>query len=292
MSKKFEINNSIQIWVMLACLMAALSYWVLPGNGQIPPSFNPLRFIPREVYNEDTADGSGNGKPGDTEPGGGTRPSNVEGSLCPEEVEKPLKALVPSQIVIEQTESGDRRVEYVEEYTVFDSPTFWFYVPYRAPLQAEFALVNENAEELYSTTITLPENPGIIGIGVPAANGGKLLEVGKFYRWQLSIVCYRDRPSLNNLFVQGWVQQVKPSPPIRQWQGINAQELPYETLRQAISGYASEGIWYDALTLLGDRRLENPSNTEIAVDWQSLLNSANLGDFADEAIVEHYAIER
>ncbi|MCT7973687.1 DUF928 domain-containing protein [Laspinema olomoucense] len=292
MSKNSEINNNIRPWLIVACLMAALSYWVLPGNGQIPPSFNPLRFIPREVLTEETADGSGKGKPGDTEPRGGTRPSNLEGSLCPEEVAKPLKALVPSRIVMEQTESGDRRVEYVEEYTVSDSPTFWFSVPYHAPLQAEFALVNENAEELYSTTITLPENPGIIGIGIPAVATDKLLELGKYYRWQLTIVCYPDRPSLNNLFVQGWVQQVTPSQQISQWQGINRQEMPYETLRQAVAGYATEGIWYDALTLLGDRRLQNPSNSEIAGDWQSLLNSVNLDDFADEAIVERYVIER
>jgi hypothetical protein len=56
--------------------------------------------------------------------------------------------------------------------------------------------------------------------------------------------------------------------------------------RQKAVIYAENGIWQDALSNLAAARRANPNDTDLAADWESLLDSVALPEIAKEPIVE------
>ena len=50
--------------------------------------------------------------------------------------------------------------------------------------------------------------------------------------------------------------------------------------------YARNGIWHEALTLIGNRRRTDSTNPELAQDWANLLAAVELEDIAKKPFID------
>lgn len=204
-------------------------------------------------------------------------PGNREGAAsrgtCPS-INTPLTALVPA---IGPTSDRVGGGESVWSLTASTHPTFWFYVPYSASSvrSAEFALQDREDNDVYRVPVKLPDRPGIVSLRLPSTS--QPLESGKMYHWFFKVSCTPQNAS-SPVFVEGWVERVTPSPAL-------ARQLEAATPQQRVAVYAANGIWQDALTTVGELRLDNPANTALKADWNNLLQSVNLANIAAEPIV-------
>ncbi|MBR8836491.1 MAG: DUF928 domain-containing protein [Stigonema ocellatum SAG 48.90 = DSM 106950] len=195
---------------------------------------------------------------------------------CPA-VPTALTALVPLQEEQKVGEQTDKSIiGIVGGLTTSERPTFWFYVPYTqdlANLRSEFILQNSMGKDVYKHAQALPPKPGVIGIPLP--NTVTSLEVGHTYHWYLKVYCQQTVSV--PVYVEGDIERVKIDSRVM-------QQLAADT-RQKILIYAKQGIWFDALTMLAQKRLSNPNDASVKDDWQSLLQSVNLGNIATAPLV-------
>ncbi|MFB8787922.1 MAG: DUF928 domain-containing protein [Potamolinea sp.] len=211
-----------------------------------------------------------NGAPGQRE-GAGSR------GRCPR-VDKRLTALVPivkkTASVTQATRDFRTSLEFVAGSTFAERPTFWFFNPYSlsAERPVEFVLQDDKGKEIYQTSFTSTVTaPGVVGFQLPPE--APRLEVGKIYRWFFSIYCNPEQP----IHVDGWVQRVAANPL------INSQ-LEQATPQQLVALYTQGGVWFDAVTTLAGRRLQNPDDQTLRDEWDKLLGSVNLSAIASEPI--------
>ncbi|MBD2206471.1 DUF928 domain-containing protein [Calothrix sp. FACHB-1219] len=198
---------------------------------------------------------------------------------CPA-VETPLTALVPFQERVTTNKQTNTSTPVdVWGLTTSERPMFWFYVPYKN-VSAEFVLQDSEETEIYKQeNIALTANSGVIGISLPSTVTP--LEVGKTYRWFFKIRCHQQQTTSVPIYVEGDIQRVKLNPSLE-------QQLQATTdLRQKIAIYAANGIWFDALTKLGQLRFANSNDASLAADWQSLLQSGNLENIAAFPLVNY-----
>lgn len=271
LAKLFQFQVKFAFAVTLGIASPAIFTSQILAINQISNLDNqPVRFVP-PPSNTPEPSGSDNGSTSaGTRQAGGNRPSGA----CLN-TNKPLAALVYSN-----KGTSDINSEIVEGITVNEHPTFWFYVPYTSPLSAKFVLMDENGELLYSKPLTLSEKPGIVSIDISKNSTVNPLEIGKKYRWRFAIVCNSESPSAD-IFVDGWVQRIAASSSL-------TNQLATATERNQSVIYSANGIWYDAVTILGDRFFKNPTDNAIASDWLNLLKSVGLDNFANEPIVQRY----
>lgn len=162
--------------------------------------------------------------------------------------------------------------------TVSDYPTFLWYIPRSPANTLEFTLRDESDQEvIYKTQLPMPSEPGIISFSLPA---GALvpLEEGKMYHWYLAIVCNQDDRS-GDTVVDGWIERTKLSPTV-------ASQLKNARVDEVPSIYARAGIWHEAVASLAELRRNNPQDLTLISRWEELLNSVQLGNFAQEPLVE------
>ncbi|HBB33488.1 MAG TPA: hypothetical protein DDZ80_11255 [Cyanobacteria bacterium UBA8803] len=221
-------------WLLVNFITYPTPIWANP-----PRAVNNLLLLQTKQTPQAKPDFSGDGRSG-RRSGGGSR------SPCLSK-EPPLTALSPV------TNWGK---------TVLEHPTFWFYVPYsaqEAPL-GEFILQEEQGKDVYRTRFTLPGTPGFVSITLPPT--ATALEINKSYRWYFKLYCSEQKSS-GCIFVEGWVQRVELTP-------VLDQQLK-ATSPQNYLVYADNLIWYDAIANLAKLRLQNPSNSTLEQDWDSLL---------------------
>lgn len=185
-------------------------------------------------------------------------------------------AMVPGKGTVDvQQDKCVAQSESFPALTVSATPTFWFYVP--APkdsnLSAEFVLL-EGDRLVYKQQVSLSQTPGIISF-----RPEKSLETGKQYRWFFSVLINPQRPSQNPV-VEGSLERIEMNVTLKsQLQAANSE-------RDRIAIYASHGIWYDALTELGEMHRTNPQDRKVQADWADLLNSVGLGAIAKVPIID------
>jgi len=162
--------------------------------------------------------------------------------------------------------------------TVSDYPTFFFYLPQTDAELAELILEDESGNQIYQQELTIKNLSGVIGVSIPANTNVPPLEVGKDYTWKFTVVCDAEDRSSDQLET-GIVRRVELSADI-------LRELENADPRQKTVIYAQNGIWQDALGTLAAARRANPNDTDLAADWESLLESVTLGEIPKEPIVE------
>jgi len=182
-----------------------------------------------------------------------------------------LTALVPST-----REVGRNGREYtgVWALTAAAYPTFWFYIPYAVTSDepAEFVLFDDQQRMIYrKQDIVLSNEPGIVGIALP--DTAPALETGRMYRWNFQTSCGGEV-----VFVEGWIQRTELDP------NLTAEIARAQPLDQAAI-YAETGIWYDALTILGNLRREDPDNLDVLNAWIELLGVLELSEDEEEIIL-------
>lgn len=197
---------------------------------------------------------------------------------CPA-VPTALTALVPLLPAVQKADKQTDKlmIGIVGGLTTSERPTFWFYVPYTQDLpnvRSEFILQNSMGKDVYRNAIALPPKPGVIAIPLP--NTVTSLEVGKTYHWFFKVHC--QQTASTPVYVEGEIQRVNLDSRVM-------QQLVVADPRQKILIYATEGIWFDALTMLAQIRLSNSNDTSVKEDWQSLLQSVNLGHIATAPLV-------
>ncbi|MEG4519948.1 MULTISPECIES: DUF928 domain-containing protein [unclassified Microcoleus] len=161
--------------------------------------------------------------------------------------------------------------------TVSEYPVFFFYLPQTEGELAEFVLLDQSGNQIYKQDVKISNLSGVIGVSIPANQNVPPLEVGKSYTWKVSVVCDPNDRS-GDLLESGVVRRVELSADI-------LRQLDQADPRQKTVIYAENGIWQDALSTLAAARQANLNDTELAADWESLLDSVKLGEIAKEPIV-------
>lgn len=167
-----------------------------------------------------------------------------------------------------------------EALTLSDRPTFWFYIPFAADEfhSLKFRLQTEDGYQV-TLTPTSPQ-PGVIKVTLP--ENEPALTPDKTYRWGFFLYCQNPEASSNvpiTFFVGGTVTRILPDA------ALQAQMDAVEGDRELVSLYAQNGLWYDAIALMGDRYRQDPENAQIRQDWQDLLESVELPDIATKPLI-------
>lgn len=169
--------------------------------------------------------------------------------------------------------------------TVDDYPTFWFYNPYTAnkfhslvfqlyPLQGDSPVYQKQV--LASQT-----SPGIIRLTLPKTASS--LVVDHDYQWTLRVYCENPaEEQATQVYVQGMIRRIPVNPELEE--ALKAAKNPQE--QAAI--YAKQGIWYNALTILGNLRL---TASEVSEDWITLLEDVDLKAIASKPMVDCCRLE-
>lgn len=195
------------------------------------------------------------GLPGQRQDGGGVRGAN--NNACPADAQ--LTALMPSNNI---------------GLTVSETPTLFWYVPGKAPLDVEFVLREADGQAIDQQTLTLTETPGIVSLTI-----SKPLEVGKDYHWFFSTIC-NPSDRAGDRFVGGWIRRVDKSDALQS----KLAAAKDESDRAGI--YARESLWFDTLANLAQLVRENPTNETFAAQWEELLQSVDLATLAKEPFVK------
>jgi hypothetical protein len=193
--------------------------------------------------------------------GGGSRGS------CLIANKPPLTALVPN------SSTG---------FTLSQSPSFWFYLPYALNEQhsIEFVLKDSQDNLVYAKTFTGDKTtPGIVNLRLPES---VILDTAQSYEWYLLVQCDAENQE-RFVFVNGAIRRLE-RPALQQQLAV----LPVSNHSRL---YASENIWYDALDGVATQLQDAPQQGEVRTDWLQLLQSVGLTELAAEPIVPCCVVE-
>jgi len=193
----------------------------------------------------------------DRPPPGGTRDPVSRGDDCPE-------TGLPMMPVIPTVNGGGWSTE--------SNPTVWVYVPFSLTpdYEVKFTVRNPQGQTVHQTWLdSLSTEPGVLRFSIPSSVTLPETSVDmaepEVWDWSVSVFCdpAGGRPEV----ARGGIQRVD-----------EAVAMPETTSPLAISeAYVESGIWYDALTTLGNARRENPDDAELEVAWQTLLSYSTVG---------------
>lgn len=159
------------------------------------------------------------------------------------------------------------------QLTVSPRPTFLVYVPQTSAKALELTL-ERDGKGIYQTTVNLSGTPGIVSISLPA--NAPELEMGKDYKWLVSMVCGSGAPE--DSFVDGLVRRIQPDSTLSQIDRAKPLEQ--------VALYAQSGIWYNALANLAALRKAQPNDPEVTSAWENLLKDAGLGAIANAPLMK------
>ncbi len=183
---------------------------------------------------------------------------------CPA-VPIPLTALVPT--------ATER--DLVWGRTVAARPTVWVYLPYALTAQrpGELRLRTQDAagHSTNQTIVRLTQtDPGIVGIRFPA---NQPLAPNQLYYWSFVVLCDPQDASANQ-FVKAAIQRL-PSQAMTQQAADPSQQAAFA---------AEAGLWYDAITPLGELRRDRPQDPTVTANWTDLLSAVGFARIAPQPI--------
>jgi Domain of Unknown Function (DUF928) len=150
--------------------------------------------------------------------------------------------------------------------TISDRPTVWLNTPQGlAPdLLMEITVREQNgklvAKQSYTTKSKI--SSGAIGISLPPT---ALLKIDHTYQWAVAFYCDINERVDSPFLVQGQIQRIATPTAL-----TNAKSS-----LESIQILAEKGIWYDALTQIGDR-FRQTKDQETYAAWKTLLKSAGI----------------
>ncbi|MBD2772425.1 DUF928 domain-containing protein [Iningainema tapete] len=149
--------------------------------------------------------------------------------------------------------------------TVSPHPTFMVYVPQSSTSSVVFTLENQQGEGIYQKKLDFKGTPGIISFSLPTTEPP--LEIGKDYKWVVSMVC--ELPGPKDPFAEGVVRRIQPN-------SLLASQLNKAQSLDGVVLYAKSGIWQEAAAALAALRRSQPQNAELTAAWKDLLQSIGL----------------
>ena len=187
------------------------------------------------------------GIPGNRAQGGGTRGG------C--QTYREITALVPK---------SPQQVPWGQ--TISDRPTVWLNAPQglAKDLPIEIAVRTENGKPIAKQLLTVDRDipPGAIALPLPL---GTILQVDRTYRWEVALYCGNEEQIDRSLSIQGEIQRIAPP------KKISNLKSPLETAQIL----AENGIWYDAITQLGNG-FRKTKDRQLVTAWAELLQAASV----------------
>ena len=166
--------------------------------------------------------------------------------------------------------------------TLAEYPTFFWHVPRSRAASAKFTLFsNYQGKKLYEANLPVTNLTGIASFTLPQNGSTSPLKVGLTYYWTLTLTCPKlNRPSTETeiLTIQGFVQRIQPSAEL-------TAKLKKASPRELPAIFASHQIWHETLVSLTKLRQENPKDASIQADWESLMKSIKLDQFASSPLL-------
>ncbi len=162
--------------------------------------------------------------------------------------------------------------------TVADYPTFFWYMPKTSAQAVEFLLEDENKNQVYKVTYALAKSaeddtisgPGLMSLTLPSFANLSPLEIGKEYKWQVTLVCDpTDRSNDVGMKNVVSIKRVAPDPAL-------ALRLQQATPQQRVALYRDAQLWHDAVSTLVELQRTRPDDANLPVAWDRLLSSAGL----------------
>lgn len=152
--------------------------------------------------------------------------------------------------------------------TISSHPTFWLHLSQELSFSLRFTLLEPGHKPIYSQELSLDKS-GFIALTLPESVPP--LEIGKQYRWSVSILCDPQKPS-QNVFTQAWIERVS----------VPQQKVEEKEELSCHLAYAQLGIWYDALSC-GLSPSNKPDSTSLVVQdiFSLLLKEVDLGYILD-----------
>lgn len=155
--------------------------------------------------------------------------------------------------------------------TVSSNPTFFAYIPKTSAIAVEFTLENSLGKGLARKTVTLISTPSIVNVQFEKTP----LEVGKDYKWLISVICETGDPE--DTFSEGIIRRINPDSTL-------LSKLEKASAIERVSLYAKFGIWYEAIAELANLRLSQPNSPELKTSWLTLLKSTSLESIANTSL--------
>lgn len=150
--------------------------------------------------------------------------------------------------------------------TTSAQPTFFWYVSQPTTLPMRFTLVEQDKPEPLVDSYFRLKQSGVVGFKLPT---NTTLQLDKEYRWTVSLICNKQRPSAN-IYAFTWIRRLTlPASSVLQLKEA-------ETNLEKGSVYARAGLWYDAAALLYEASFESGTQLEANYFWH-LLEQINLG---------------
>jgi hypothetical protein len=148
-------------------------------------------------------------------------------------------------------------------------PTLSWYISSVPSMPLEVALVEEGVAEPILVKRLPVKNAGIMNFKVPQDLSG--LQVGREYRWTVSLICNSERPS-QNVYASAWIEKVNTP------QNLDKNLVSMSAYDKTLA-YIKAGIWYDAIASISESPSSKLSSTEIALTanlFQDLLKQVGI----------------
>lgn len=159
--------------------------------------------------------------------------------------------------------------------TVAAHPTLWVYLPQTSAPKAFFSIQDEKNNQVYQTTLSLPQKPGIISLPLPADTSP--LEVGQVYKWSFVLMCNNVlRP--DSPLAGGMIERVA-------LQSELSRQLREATPLEQAALYGKAGIWYETLSTLAQLKQGQTQDANLRAIWSDLLTSVKLEAIADQPLI-------
>lgn len=266
-----------RFFFLTSILLGNLSFIPLALGQNRPPQTFSSRLPDRWESSEFRPPASGN--PTGIAGGGSRNPNSscISGQLLP-------TALVP--------------VSSLGGITQEPYPQLSWYLPANRAEALEISIVNEQDQDIYSTWYALkpasspqqnltnlqPSQPldqgKIMSLQIPPNAGINPLEIGKLYRWEVSLICDMNNRT-RDIFTRGYIQRIPPK------DGLNTQLSQANPPDQAIL-YANAQLWYETLATVIKMQRQSSQDPVLAANintmWVKLLTSAGLEKVAEQPL--------
>jgi len=203
------------------------------------------------------------GQPGNRRRGGGSRGGCFSGT--------PLTALAYGESTTVEELGVTHTDKLVGALTSQVVPTLWFYLPTLLEQTAtEFVVKDAGDQVIYQGQLMgETEAEGIVGVPL-----GVRLPFGQAYRWFLTVDCDESERTT----VNGWIASQDPGTDL-------TRTFAQADSRNRVALYTNYGYLHDALSELAVLRRQYPEDEAIARSWGQFLTSLDLGDLADEPVL-------
>jgi hypothetical protein len=198
---------------------------------------------------------------------------------CPVDAQEQLQAIVPDlanmdDIDLAAPETGTTVIGEIPAYlNAAAHPVFLLHAPAlenaSGILFVEIPTLSVQERQQYKVGFDLSDRAGIIAVKMPTT--APALEVGKSYRWRVSVECSPNDEELDTINFRSAVYEQMPD--------VVGDE------QARLSHYLEQGIWQDTAAIIAEERYDNAHN-EVDEEWAYLMETSGLPQFADVSIID------